>query len=721
MRFLRTNTAIRLTVGPFFDKTDGVTPETAITVTSCKLTLMVDDANVPTLVLDTAPTASGGANDMVHVTGDDAGFYDLELAAANVNYVGRAMLAITDAATHCPVFHEFMILPAMVYDSLILGTDDLDTNTKKWNDLTTVALPLVPATAGRTLVVDAAGLADANMVKVGPTGSGTAQTAGDLKSLIDAVDNFVDTEISDVQSRLPAALGANGNLKADVRDWIGTAVATPTVNGVPEVDMTHVQGDSYQASGLASVGQDYADNSRLSANVTLWNGDSAAVTGLEESMTYTWQWGPRMVRTTIASLTNQTTFRLTAGSNNNNAYRNKTILISNNDRSNFQMASARILSYDGSTKEIVLAADPGLFTMGAGEIVEILAIDAMAVTDGTGLLNWNAAWDSEVQSEVDDALVAQNLDHLFAVAITTGDVIDNSFAAKITSKSATASYASYVNTTDALEASADKHTSTQTLVVAANDDIDVTNARLGAFVGTGDNTILGWMRAIMRDDITTPSDIGGGYAASTQSLEAAQATWFTNILAAIDTVDNLLDTELPALTTAVDALPTNAELATALGTADDAVLAAIAALNNLGTADIRTAIGMVSANLDTQLGDLPTNAELATALGTSDDAVLAALVTLAAAVDAVDNLLDTEMPALTASIAALFTTARPQSYRTDGSTGTIDQLLYELIGHHGESAIASTTKTIYQIDGTTPAMTFTLNSSTTPTAVTRAT
>lgn len=128
MRFLRTNTAVRVTVGPFFASSDGITPKTALTVTNCKLTFMVDDGNVPTLVLDTNPTASGGANDMVHVTGDDAGFYDLELAAANVNYLGRAMLALTDATNHCPVFHEFMILPAMVYDSLVLGTDRLDTN-----------------------------------------------------------------------------------------------------------------------------------------------------------------------------------------------------------------------------------------------------------------------------------------------------------------------------------------------------------------------------------------------------------------------------------------------------------------------------------------------------------------------------------------------------------------------------------------------------------------
>ena len=129
MRFLRTNTACRITVGPFFDKADGVTPETTLTVTSCKLTFMVDDGNVPTLVIDAAPTASGGNNDMVHVTGDDAGFYDLELTAANTNYLGRAMLAITDAATHCPVFHEFMILPAVVYDALVLGTDNLQVDT----------------------------------------------------------------------------------------------------------------------------------------------------------------------------------------------------------------------------------------------------------------------------------------------------------------------------------------------------------------------------------------------------------------------------------------------------------------------------------------------------------------------------------------------------------------------------------------------------------------
>ena len=71
--------------------------------------------------------------------------------------------------------------------------------------------PLMPITAGRQVVIDAAGLADANMVKTGPTGSGTAQTAGDI---------IGDT--NDIQTRLPAALTADGNIKADTLRISGT-------------------------------------------------------------------------------------------------------------------------------------------------------------------------------------------------------------------------------------------------------------------------------------------------------------------------------------------------------------------------------------------------------------------------------------------------------------------------------------------------------------------
>lgn len=128
MRYLRSNTATTITVGPFLDVTDGVTPETAITVTGIHITFIVDNAGTPTLAVDADATASGGNNDMAHVTNDDAGYYTLELTAANTNYVGGALLSLNVVSTACPVFHEYTILPAQVYDSLVAGSDLLDTN-----------------------------------------------------------------------------------------------------------------------------------------------------------------------------------------------------------------------------------------------------------------------------------------------------------------------------------------------------------------------------------------------------------------------------------------------------------------------------------------------------------------------------------------------------------------------------------------------------------------
>lgn len=128
MRYLRYNTATIVTVGPFFDKTDGVTLETALTITNERISFVVDanDGSAPTLVLDNVTGAtSGTSNDLNYISNCDAALMQLELSAANTSYLGRGFLTITDAANHCPVFHEYTILPQAVYDSLIAGADTL--------------------------------------------------------------------------------------------------------------------------------------------------------------------------------------------------------------------------------------------------------------------------------------------------------------------------------------------------------------------------------------------------------------------------------------------------------------------------------------------------------------------------------------------------------------------------------------------------------------------
>lgn len=87
---------------------------------------------------------------------------------------------------------------------------------------------------------------------------------------------------------------------------------------------------------------------------------------------------------------------------------------------------------------------------------------------------------------------------------------------------------------------------------------------------------------------------------------------------------------LTALASAADLATAQADLDTITGS-DGVTLATAQALYApnkvapLDAAATRAAVGLASANLDTQLGDLPTNAELGTALGTADDAVLAVL------------------------------------------------------------------------------------------------
>lgn len=198
MRFLRSNTAVIVTVGPFYDKTDGVTIETALTITNERITLTADtDAgSAPTNILDNITGATAAtANDLNYITGNDAGMMQLELASADVNRVGRMFLSITDAANHVPVFHEFFVLPQAIFD---------------W--FTGVIVPL-PANVTQLLgtawlTPGTAGTPDVNTKLVG----GTAQTAGDI---------IGDT--NDLQARLPAVLTGAGNLKVDVLAWVGVA------------------------------------------------------------------------------------------------------------------------------------------------------------------------------------------------------------------------------------------------------------------------------------------------------------------------------------------------------------------------------------------------------------------------------------------------------------------------------------------------------------------
>lgn len=78
-------------------------------------------------------------------------------------------------------------------------------------------------------------------------------------------------------------------------------------------------------------------------------------------------------------------------------------------------------------------------------------------------------------------------------------------------------------------------------------------------------------------------------------------------------------------------------------------------------------------------------------------------------------------PSTAAQVAAILTTQITESYRANGAAPTLSQYMSEVLAHLGETTISGTTKTIKKLDHATTAETFTLDSSTAPAAITRAT
>lgn len=114
---LKTNTAVRIAVGPLVDPTDGKTAETALTVTGMVVDILQMD-NDGTAVNRTSfsPTASGGNNDMVHVTNDTVGMYDLELTAAQLNYLGNVRLVFYDVDGFLVHWIDLQLVSAAYFD-----------------------------------------------------------------------------------------------------------------------------------------------------------------------------------------------------------------------------------------------------------------------------------------------------------------------------------------------------------------------------------------------------------------------------------------------------------------------------------------------------------------------------------------------------------------------------------------------------------------------------
>lgn len=254
------------------------------------------------------------------------------------------------------------------------------------------------------------------------------------------------------QFRLMPAEAVAGKPKVDVDAWLGTAAATPTVAGVPEVDLTHVAGSTTNVSTLA--------------------------TDVQAIITDTADMQPKIGSPAFGSVASDI---------------------------------ANVVGLIGSPSNL-----------GSGASVSANLADIEAQTDDIGVAGagltavpWNAAWDAEVQSEVEDALVVHRLDELLnadsdidgAAPPTVGSVFH-----ELLTK--TAGSFTYDQTTDSLEALRD-NTGTAgaglTAIDLPDQTMNITGNLSGSVgsvtgaVGSVTGTIGGLTAAALKDFFDTDS------------------------------------------------------------------------------------------------------------------------------------------------------------------------------------------------------------------------
>jgi hypothetical protein len=553
MYVLRQSTASQeIALGVFVDSTDGNTAETGLTIANTDI--KIHKAGATTL----ANKNSGGAT---HISG---GIYYAVLDATDTDTVGSGMI-FCQVAGALAVRVPFTVLEEAVFDALYAASA-----------LGYVAnAPVNVAQFGGSNGTFASGRPEVNTSHW----AGTAVASAVVQANVAQISG--DSVAAD---NLEAYCDGTTPQPVNVTHYGGSAGTF--ASGRPAVNTTHVNGTAQTARDIgASVllspgtgtGQLSITSGVVSANAVQLSGDSVAADNAEAFFDGTGYAGTNNVIPTVTSVTN--------------------------------------LHASAAT---------------AAELAKVPKSD--------GTVTWNATALASIQSEANDALVAYDpptkaeLDA--AVANVSVDEIQASALADLFNTDSGTTYASAVAGSVVKEIADNAGGSGLTAGAIADAVWDEalsghvasgsTGEALGAAGGAGDP----WITAL-------PGAYSAGQAGyilgtnlnATVSSRASQTS--------VDTVDDLIDTEVAALTTELAKVPKSDGTATWNATALASLQQEATDALNAYDPPTRAELTSDTNSILTAVGDVPTNAELATALAAADDAVLAAVATVDTVVDAI--------------------------------------------------------------------------------------
>lgn len=237
---LKQSTAVTIALGPFVDAVDGDTAETALTLTQADFRLSKNGA------------AFAQKNEATSGTHMENGYYSMLLDATDTNTLGRLRVHVKESGA-LPVWEEFMIMPANVWDSLY-GADKLDVSLVEWlgvapNVLVSGRPDVSVGAMAANVMTAAASAADlgtefataiwANATRLltagtnivlakgsGITGFNDLSAAQVNAEVVDAIN--VDTYTEPGQGAPPATLSLVDRWRYIYKDWRNKKTQTPT-------------------------------------------------------------------------------------------------------------------------------------------------------------------------------------------------------------------------------------------------------------------------------------------------------------------------------------------------------------------------------------------------------------------------------------------------------------------------------------------------------------
>lgn len=166
---LRQSTSQIVRFGPFLDSTDGVTPETGLTIAQADMQISKDGA------------AFAQKNAAGNATHDSDGWYDTTLDATDTNTLGEFYMQVNVSGA-LPVWIRYVVVPAATYDAIVTnGLNDIAAT-----DI--VSSGAITTSGGAVSTVTTATNLTTNNDKTGYSISGT-------KTTLDALNDVAATDI----------------------------------------------------------------------------------------------------------------------------------------------------------------------------------------------------------------------------------------------------------------------------------------------------------------------------------------------------------------------------------------------------------------------------------------------------------------------------------------------------------------------------------------------